>query len=150
MISTPYDAWIMQEDGRLSERIVNEYHRLNLSNPPRLSWVSTVDKALSALDHKPYDLVIVMARTADREAYASAERIKKKNSAQLVALLIHRELPKEDVHPTWEIPSVVDQTFVWSGNTDILLAMIKTAEDFMNIDRDTTIAGIRVIILVED
>ena len=150
LVSTPYDAWIMQEDGRLSERIVNEYRGLNLSNPPRLSWVSTTDKALAALDSKRYDLVIVMARSADRDAYTVAERIKKKRSRQLVALLIHRELPEQADQSVRQIPSVVNETFVWSGNTDILLAMIKCAEDFMNVDRDTATAGIRVIILVED
>jgi hypothetical protein len=150
LISTPYDAWIMQEDGRLSERIVNEYRGLNLSNPPRLHWVSGPEEALSALDHKHYDLAVVMARAADRDAYAIAEKIKKKNATLLVALLTHRPPPEPDGHPAWKIPSVVNETFVWTGDTDILLAMIKSAEDFMNIGRDTQIAGIRVIILVED
>jgi CheY-like chemotaxis protein len=150
LISTTYDAWIMQEDGRLSERIANEYRGLNLSNPPRLNWASTVDGALAALDDKHYDLVIVMARAADRDAYTIAEKVKKKNPALLVALLTHRAPLEKETHPSWKIPEVVDETFVWSGNTDILLAMIKCAEDAMNIRRDTKIAGIRVIILVED
>jgi hypothetical protein len=150
LISTPYDAWIMQEDGRLSERIVNEYRGLNLSHPPRLHWVSGAEEALSALDHSHYDLAIVMTRAADRDAYAIAEKIRKKNAALLVALLTHRPPPDQDLHPVLNIPKVVNETFVWTGDTDILLAMIKSAEDFMNIDRDTKIAGIRVIILVED
>jgi len=67
LIATPYDAWIMEEDGRLSERIINEYRGLNLSSPPRLNWASTIDEALAALDNHRFDLLIIMARTADRE-----------------------------------------------------------------------------------
>jgi hypothetical protein len=150
LISTPYDAWIMQEDGRLSERIVNEYRGLNLSHPPRLNWVSTVDLALAALEHTHYDLVIIMARAADREAYSIGEKIKKKKPQLRVALLTHRAPIDQQVRPSWKIPTVVDEIFVWSGNTDILLAMIKCAEDAWNINHDTAVAGIRVIILVED
>ena len=60
LVSTPYDAWIMEEDCRLSERIVNEYRGLNLSQPPRLTWVSSAEQAIAALDNKPFDLVITM------------------------------------------------------------------------------------------
>ena len=58
LVSTPYDAWIMEEDCRLSERIIHEYRGLNLSNPPRFTWVSTAEEALSALSEKRFDLVI--------------------------------------------------------------------------------------------
>lgn len=150
LISTPYDAWIMQEDGRLSERILNEYRGLNLSNPPRLRWVSSANDALTALNHSQFDLVVIMAQAADREAYAIGETLKKRKPDLPVALLTHRSPPERDADTAMKIPAVVDATFVWSGNTDILLAMIMSCEDAMNVDHDTTIAGIRVIILVED
>lgn len=150
LISTPYDAWIMQEDGRLSERIMNEYRGLNLSNPPRLRWVSSAMDAMTALNHTDFDLVIIMAQAADREAHAIGETLKKRKPDLPVALLTHRAPREQDVNTAWKIPAVVDASFVWSGNTDILLAMIMSCEDAMNVDHDTTIAGIRVIILVED
>ena len=65
LVSTPYDAWIMEEDCRLSERIINEYKGLNLSNPPRFTWVSTAEDALAALDKKNFDLVITMLHLAE-------------------------------------------------------------------------------------
>ena len=65
LISTPYDASVMEEDCRLSEAIINEYRGLNLSQPPRLNWVSSTDAALSALDSMKLDLVIIMPRVVD-------------------------------------------------------------------------------------
>ena len=57
LVSTPYDAWILEEDCRLSERIIHEYRGLNLSNPPRFTWASSAQEALAALDQKKFDMV---------------------------------------------------------------------------------------------
>ena len=69
LVSTPYDAWIMEEDCRLSERIIHEYRGLNLSNPPRFTWVSTAEAALAALSERQFDLVITMLHLADMDAF---------------------------------------------------------------------------------
>ncbi len=47
-------------------------------------------------------------------------------------------------------PPGIDRTFVWSGDTDILVALVKSAEDSMNVAHDTESTGIRVILFVED
>ena len=52
IISCPYDAFIMEEEGRLSTRIINEYKGLNLSKPPRLTWVSSATDAFQRLKDK--------------------------------------------------------------------------------------------------
>ena len=75
LVSTPYDAWIMEEDCRLSERIINEYRGLNLSNPPRFTWVATAGEALAALDKKNFDLVITMLHLADMDAFMLGRKI---------------------------------------------------------------------------
>ncbi len=150
LISTPYDAWIMEEDCRLSERIINEYRGLNLSHPPRLNWVSSAAEALASLDQKQFDMVITMSRVADLDAFAIGKKIKKKAPDLPVMLLSHQVVPVEECHPEQSSPSPIDRIFLWSGNTDILLALIKSAEDQMNVVHDTDFAGIRVIIFVED
>jgi CheY-like chemotaxis protein len=152
LVSTPYDAWIMEEDCRLSERIIHEYRGLNLSHPPRLTWVSTAGAALSALADKKFDLVITMLHLADMDAFVLGQEIKKQAPDLPVILLSHTVLPTlpAELSPTFKQPPGIDRTFVWSGNTDILVALIKSAEDFMNAERDTRSAGIRVILLVED
>ena len=79
LVSTPYDAWIMEEDVRLSERIIHEYRGLNLSNPPRLTWVSSADEALRILDEKQFNMVITMPRVADMDCFALGKEIKKRD-----------------------------------------------------------------------
>jgi CheY-like chemotaxis protein len=89
LVSTPYDAWILEEDCRLSERIINEYRGLNLSNPPRFTWVSTAQEALAALDKKKFDMVISMRQLADMDVFALGQEIKKKAPELPVVLLAH-------------------------------------------------------------
>jgi len=62
LVSTSYEAWIMEEDCNLSEQIINEYRGLNLSRPPRLSWVSSLSEALKQIEQIQFDLVIVQNR----------------------------------------------------------------------------------------
>ncbi len=149
LVSTPYDAWIMEEDCRLSERIVNEYRGLNLSQPPRLTWVSSAEAALSTLDRQTFDMVITMPRLADMGAAALGHRIKQKAPHIPVILLSHDAIPSPDMVEADQAPGI-DRTFIWSGNTDILVALIKSAEDWMNADADVRSAGVRVILFVED
>jgi CheY-like chemotaxis protein len=79
LVSTPYDAWILEEDCRLSERIIHEYRGLNLSNPPRFTWVSTAQEALAMLNLKKFDMVISMSQLADMDAFTLGEEIKKRS-----------------------------------------------------------------------
>jgi hypothetical protein len=150
LVSTPYDAWIMEEDVRLSERIIHEYRGLNLSNPPRLTWVSSADDALTALDEKQFNMVITMPRVADMDCFALAKAIKKRDPSLPVVLFAHSAITSVEFYPGNTKPEGIDRAFVWSGNTDILVALIKSAEDKMNAEFDTSSAGIRVILFVED
>jgi len=150
LVSTPYDAWIMEEDCRLSERIINEYRGLNLSNPPRFTWVATAEEALAALDEKNFDMVITMLRLADMDVFVLGQEIKKKDPDLPVILLTHSVLPSDESSRVFTQPSGIDRTFVWSGDTDILVSLVKSAEDRMNVGHDTAYAGIRVILFVED
>ena len=150
LVSTPYDAWIMEEDCRLSERIINEYRGLNLSNPPRFTWVATAEEALAALENKNFDLVITMLHLADMDAFVLGRAIKSKDPDLPVILLTHSALPADESGRVFTQPPGIDRTFVWSGDTDILVSLVKSAEDRMNVAYDTESAGIRVILYVED
>ncbi len=111
LVSTPYDAWIMEEDCRLSERIINEYRGLNLSNPPRFTWVSTAEDALAALDKKNFDLVITMLQLADMDAFGLGQEIKKKDPNLPVILLTHSALPSDESSRVFTQPPGIDRTF---------------------------------------
>jgi CheY-like chemotaxis protein len=149
LVSSPYDAFIMEEEGRLAERIIHEYRGLNLSRPPHLTWVSTAQDAISALARKNFDLVITMPRLDDMDAFGLSRHIKEIYPSLPVFLLTqrtHRLLLEENRRAHRSL----DKIFVWSGNTDLLLAMIKSVEDRINIEYDTQRAKVRVLIMVED
>jgi len=150
LISTSYEAWIMEEDCRLSEQIVNEYRGLNLSRPPRLTWVSSLSEAIEHLSDRPFDLVITISRSVDNNALLLGTEIKKIKPEIPVVLLTHQEaLP--DTSTAWhEHKTSIDRVFFWSGQADILLAIIKSVEDQFNAISDTQTAGVRVILFVED
>jgi hypothetical protein len=145
LVSTAYDAWMLEEDYSLSERIIDEYRGLNLSHPPRLNWAARAEDVLSKLDQKHFDMVIIMPGLADMDVAGLASLVKERRPDVPVILLSHGSLPAQASQS-----ANIDRTFVWGGNPDILLAVIKNAEDRMNVDRDTEVAGIRVIIFVED
>jgi CheY-like chemotaxis protein len=151
LVSTPYDAWIMAEDTPLSERIINEYQGLNLSRPPRLTWASRAEEALRLLQEQHFDMVITMPNLADMDAFDLGREIKARQPGLPVMLFSHAHIPSREcfLDPN-DRPEGIDRVFVWTGNTDLVLASIKCAEDRMNADMDTARAGIRVILFVED
>jgi DNA-binding NarL/FixJ family response regulator len=149
LVSSPYDAFIMEEEGRLAERIIQEYRGLNLSRPPKLTWVSTAREALNALSRNPFDLVITMPRLDDMDPSILGRKIKQ-NFPTLPVFLLAQKTSRLFLDPKYADRSSFDKLYVWYGNTDLLLAIIKNVEDRMNVDYDTQRAKVRVIILVED
>ncbi|MFZ1983670.1 MAG: PEP/pyruvate-binding domain-containing protein, partial [Desulfatitalea sp.] len=149
LVSSPYDAYIMEEDGRLAGRIIHEYRGLNLSRPPRITWASSGREALQTLAQKPFDLVITMTRLDDVAPATLCGEIKGDHPAMPIYYLSHEALPAPAGPPETEC-GWIDRRFVWLGNTDLLLALIKSAEDRLNVAFDTQAAGVRVILIVED
>jgi CheY-like chemotaxis protein len=149
LLSSPYDAFILEEEGRLAERIIKEYRGLNLSRPPRLTWVSSAREAFSRLAGKKFDFVITTPRIDGSGPHAFARQAKKKYPELPIFLLTHNHadmmMDLED-----DTPEIYDRTLFWNGNADLLLAQVKNVEDRRNIARDTELARVRVIIMVED
>ena len=149
LVCSPYDAFIMEEDGQLAERITHEYRGLNLTLPPALTWASSAQEALDFLEKQKFDLVITMPRLEDMDPYYLGSIIKKRFPDLFVYLLEHNA-GNLIVNKQFHASSSIDKMFVWNGNTDLLLSIIKNIEDKMNVLQDTKSAGVRVIILVED
>lgn len=149
LVATPYDAYILEEDGSLAARIVNEYHGLNLSRPPRLTRATTGAEALALLDRHPFDLVLTLPNLRDMDPAGLGRAIKARKPTLPVVLLTHDPAgPGVDSDAPQE--TGIDQTFVWSGDSDLLLAIVKSVEDRLNVAADTARANVRVLILVED
>ena len=135
LIASPYDAFMMEEDGRVEEQLYFEYVSLNLSSPPRVTRVSNIPDALYALATKHFDLIIAMPGVDISETFNGAKDIKALYPSIPIVVLtpfskeVSRRLADEDL-------SSIDYVFSWLGNVDLLLAIIKLLEDKMNAEND--------------
>lgn len=149
LIASPYDAFMMEDDGRVDEQLYFEYVALNLSSPPRLTRVSTIDDALTALHSKHHDLIIAMPGVDISEYFEGAKLLKHDFPDTPIVVLtpFSREVSRRLAH---EDMSNIDYVFSWLGNVDLLLAIIKLLEDRMNAERDINEVGVQMIMVVED
>jgi hypothetical protein len=134
-VSSPYDVFIMEEDGSPASRIINEYSGLNLSLPPRVTRTSSAREALSHLNKKKFDMVLTMPHVDDMDAFSLGLEIKKLNPSLPVILLAHSPI---GIYPFPESKNCkgIDKSFIWSGNSDLLLALVKNVEDRLNVEYD--------------
>jgi len=141
-VSSPYDVFIMEEDGSPASRIINEYSGLNLSLPPRVTRASSAREALSYLNKKNFDMVLTMPHVDDMDAFSLGLEIKKLNPSLPVILLAHSPI---GIYPFPKSKDCkgIDKSFIWSGNSDLLLALVKNVEDRMNVENDTRKAMVR-------
>jgi CheY-like chemotaxis protein len=149
LVSSPYEAFILEQDGQLTERIFTEYSELNLTSAPRVTHVSSAEDAVQALQQRRFDLVIAMLRISDMDVFAFGRRIKELRPGKPVVLLALDEFELRQL-PARIDPAAIDKVFLWNGDAKILLAIIKYIEDRENAEHDIRTADIRVIIVVED
>ena len=149
LVANPYDAFILEDDGRIEEKIFNEYMNLSLRYPPRFTLVSSGTEAWTQLANMLFDLVICMPGSDNSEAFDIAREIKHKYPKLPLVVLtpfshgIRQRMQYEDL-------SVFEYVFCWLGNTDLLVSIIKLIEDKMNLEHDIKEVGVQMILLVED
>ena len=149
LVASPYDAFMMEEDGRIEEQLYFEYVALNLSSPPRVTQVSTVDEAIEKVNEKHFGMVIMMPGMEISDTFEGAKRLKELRPTMPIVVLtpfskeVSRRLANEDL-------SAIDYVFSWLGNVDLLLAIIKLLEDKLNADKDINEVGVQTILVVED
>jgi len=149
LVSSPYDFFILEEDGRLTERIFTAYSELTLSATPRIKHAPNGATALKLLAERRFDLVLTMVRLEDMDVTAFGRSVKALDSRMSVILLALTEADLKRWPPRSD-STAVDLVFLWTGDSHILLAIIKQVEDRMNAAHDTRIGDVRVIIVVED
>lgn len=149
LVSSAYDAFIMEEDGSLAMRIINEYQGLNLSRPPRITSVSTVEQAMGLLEARSFDLVLTMPNLGGMDCNTFAARVKEADPKPQVILLAHSAQDIARLRAD-QATCFIDHAYVWGGDSNLLLAIVKNVEDRRNVDYDTQKAMVRVILYVED
>lgn len=149
LIATKYDAFMLEDDGRVDEQIFNEYVNLSLRYPPRFTQVSNKNEALAELSKRTFELIIYMPNMDELDMFGAAKEIKMTYPDIPIVVLtpFSKEVSKRVVN---EDLSAFDYIFSWLGNSELLLAIIKLIEDKMNAPDDTQSVGVQIILLVED
>jgi len=149
LFASKYDAFVLEEDGRIDELIFNEYTSLNLRYPPRFRLVSSEEEANALLMERTFELIISMPSGDSINPFEWAKRVKQQFPDIPIVVLtpfsksVSLRIANEDL-------SAIDYVFSWLGNSDILLAIIKLMEDRMNVEEDVQSVGVQVILFVED
>ena len=149
LIASSYDAFMLEEDGRIDEQIFNEYVSLNLRYPPIFLMAHTPEEAFEILRDDQIDLVVTMLNMGGYDTFELAHEIKDEHPSIPIVVLtqfsreVSLRLENEDL-------SAIDYIFSWLGNADLLLAIIKLIEDKMNAEHDVEVVGVQAILLVEN
>ena len=149
LISSSYDAFMLEDDGRIDEQIFQEYVSLSLRYPPQFILASSESSAFRILREEKIDLIISMLSSEETDTFSIAENIKKQYADIPIVVLtpFSREV---SLKVSSREQSAIDYVFSWLGNADLLLAIIKLIEDKMNCDHDVRQVGVQTILLVED
>lgn len=150
LVSSLYDLYLFEEDGRLYELIRHEYLGLQLSHSPELTRVSTARDALKlAEEERRFDLIITTLHIEDMSAVNFAKRLRKKKLNIPIVLLAYDNRELKNLLLTNQIKNF-NNVFVWQGDYRIIIAITKSIEDKLNLDHDTKMIGVNNIIVIED
>jgi CheY-like chemotaxis protein len=150
LVSSIYDYYLFEEDGRLYELIRSEYQNLNLSQAPEITHVTTSEEAIELLrgDHN-FDLIITTLHIEDTHVVKFANQVKSLGIELPIILLAYDNKERKELTTHYDT-SIFERIFIWSGDFHLLIGIIKYLEDKLNVVDDTQNIGVQVIILVED
>jgi hypothetical protein len=150
LVATLYDAFSIEKEGRFGDHILGEYQQLHLSSIPKVTGVTSYEEATELLSLNHYDLVILMIGNDIRTPLEIAEKVKKDFPYVPIYVLLNNDKDISRFKGSPRYIDLVDQLFVWGGDSKIFFAMVKHLEDKVNVVNDTKIGLIKVILLVED
>jgi len=153
LVASAYDSFILEEEGRFSDRLLGQYLELDLSSPPNFQHVPSAKKALQQLRRDPVDLVVTTPHVSDMSPQQLGDEIAARHPGTPVLLLTYDRVDAQSWADRWaerRQPEGIDSVFLWTGDPRLLLAMVKAVEDKKNVDHDTRNGLVRVIIVVED
>ena len=150
LVSSIYDNYLFEEDGRLYELIREEYQALNLSFAPELIHVTTGEEALEMLSgmHN-YDLIITTMHIEDMHVIKFAQMVRQSGINLPIILLAHDNRERKELTTNYDT-SIFERIFIWNGDYRLLIAIVKYVEDRANVENDTKNIGVQSIIVVED
>ncbi len=150
LVSSLYDSFILREDGRLNELLIDESLELNLQQIPGITHVSSCAEALDLARSQPrFNLIVTNLAVGDMTAAELAREVKSSGlDVPVVVLAYDYRAIKNFINknPVTDI----ERIFLWQGNARILIAIVKYIEDKRNVLHDTRAMGVPVLLVVED
>ncbi len=150
LIANYYDSYSIVREGRFFDKIIGEYLQLNLFTSPRITSVANCEDALTILQERSFDMVIIMAGLDKQLPVIVSEKIYGIIPELPVLLLVNNNADLKFFDDKGGNTEHIDRVFVWNGDTRVFLAMIKYVEDKMNVENDVKVGDVRVILLVEN
>ncbi len=150
IISNLYDAYSLEREGKFSDYILGVYYQLNLTTIPRITGVSSFEEAFEKLYSRHFDLIIIMVGVDKKVPMEIAGKLKSLYKYIPIYLLLNNNQYVEFFQSEQKRTSLIDNVFVWNGDSTIFFAMVKQLEDYVNVENDTKIGYSRIILLVED
>jgi len=150
LLATLYDSYSIVREGQFTDTIFGEFLQLNLYTYPRFTSVNTEEEALRVVKARDFELVIVMVGVDKTIPILAANAIYKLKPHIPILLLVNNNGDLRYFQSSATKIESIDRVFVWNGNSNVFLAMIKYIEDKKNVEQDTKTGNVRVILLVED
>jgi hypothetical protein len=150
LISSLYDAYAIEKEGRFTEHMLGQYGQLNLTSFPRITGASSAKQAMDLLKSKHFDLIIYMVGVDKKMPIRVSKEINKNYPYIPIYLLLNNNVDVGYFTLQQKKHAFIDNIFVWNGDANIFFSMIKLLEDKINVWNDTNIGKVRVILFVED
>jgi hypothetical protein len=150
LVANLYDAYSIEREGRFSEHVLGEYHQMNLTSIPRITGVSSIEEAMDLLRTRHFDLIILMMGADKLTPIGLSCKVKREFPYIPVFLLLNNNADLAYITQTKNALQHIDKVFIWNGESSVFFAMIKHVEDMINVENDTEVGMVRVILLVED
>ena len=150
LVSSLYDSFILREDGRLNELLIDESLELNLRQIPGLTHVSSCREAVDLAKSNPqFNLIVTNLAVGDMDAAQLAREVRGAGLDIPIVVLAYDYREIKNFVERNAVPEI-DRVFLWQGNARILIAMVKYVEDKRNVRHDTRSMGVPVLLVVED
>jgi CheY-like chemotaxis protein len=149
LVSSLYDSFILREDGRLNELLIDQSLDLTPEHVPGITHVSSCAEAADLARSGQFNLIVTNLTVGDMNAAQLASQIKRDGLDVPVVVLgyDYREIKNFVArNPVTDI----ERIFLWQGNARILIAIVKFIEDQRNVLHDTHAIGVPVLLVVED
>lgn len=150
LVSSLYDSYLFEEDGRLYELLRQEYQGLNLNHSPEITHVTSSAEAVKiAKEENQFDLIITTMHIEDVHVVKFAKMVRDAGLKMPIVLLAYDNKERKDLVTHYDT-SIFEKIFIWQGDFRLLIGIIKYIEDKYNVKNDTEMVGVQSIILIED